>query len=357
MAQNQPVKKRTPRASAKKGGDARRRLLWIGGITIIVALVIAGVAAGMAMHPYKGNDTWLYIPRDATEKSMADSLRARLGSAEANRIMTFFSAVGGEPRRAAGAYLIRNGQRTLSISRNLARGMQTPVRVSWNSARTLQQLADIIASQLDFTAEEFLQACKEELPAQGYKAPEFMAAFLPDSYEFYWTTTPEAAVRRMTQYRDRFWTDDRREKARKLGLTPVEVATLASIVEEESAKPDEYPAIARLYMNRLKKGMLLQADPTVKYATGNFALRRITGEHLRTPSPYNTYLHPGLPPGPLRTPSKSTIDRVLSAPAHTYLYMCAKEDFSGYHNFASDYATHTANARRYQKELNRRGIK
>lgn len=161
----------------------------------------------------------------------------------------------------------------------------------------------------------------------------------------------------MTQYRDRFWTDDRREKARKLGLTPVEVATLASIVEEESAKPDEYPAIARLYMNRLKKGMLLQADPTVKYATGNFALRRITGEHLRTPSPYNTYLHPGLPPGPLRTPSKSTIDRVLSAPAHTYLYMCAKEDFSGYHNFASDYATHTANARRYQKELNRRGIK
>jgi len=357
MAQNQPVKKRTPRASARKGGDARRRLLWIGGIIIIVALVIAGVAAGMAMHPYKGNDTWLYIPRDATEKSMSDSLRARLGSAEANRIMTFFSAIGGEPRRAAGAYLIRHGQRTLSISRNLARGMQTPVRVSWNSARTLQQLAGIIASQLDFTPEEFLQACNEELTAQGYKAPEFMAAFLPDSYEFYWTTTPEAAVRRMTQYRDRFWTDDRREKARKLGLTPVEVATLASIVEEESAKPDEYPAIARLYMNRLKKGMLLQADPTVKYATGNFALRRITGEHLRTPSPYNTYLHPGLPPGPIRTPSKSTIDRVLSAPAHTYLYMCAKEDFSGYHNFASDYATHTANARRYQKELNRRGIK
>ncbi len=357
MAQQTKGKKRAPRAAAKKSGAARRRLLWMAGVTIGIILFIGGVAAGFAMHTFRGNDTWVYIPHGSTEKAVGDSLRSRLGSAEANRIMTFYSLIGGKPSVSAGAYKVAHGDRSLTTARRLARGMQTPVRVNWSGARTLSQLADKIAPQLDFTPEEFLQACEAELPQRGYTPEAFIAAFLPDSYEFYWTATPADVVKRMADYRDRFWTDTRREQAAKLGLTPVEVTTLASIVEEESAKADEHPAIARLYLNRLKKGMRLQADPTVKYATGNFALRRITAAHLRTESPYNTYLHDGLPPGPIRTPGKATIDRVLSAPAHTYLYMCAKEDFSGYHNFASDYSTHMANARRYKAELNRRGIK
>ncbi len=164
-------------------------------------------------------------------------------------------------------------------------------------------------------------------------------------------------VRRLLDYRNRFWSKERRSKAASLGLTPSQVATIASIVEEETAKADEKPKVARLYLNRLKKGIKLQADPTVKFATGDFTLRRITGKHLAIESPYNTYKVNGLPPGPIRIPAAATIDAVLNAPKHDYIYMCAKEDFSGYHNFASDYATHMANARRYQAELNRRGIR
>ena len=141
-----------------------------------------------------------------------------------------------------------------------------------------------------------------------------------------------------------------------MGLTPVDVATIASIVEEETAKSDERPKVARLYINRVDRNMPLQADPTVKFAVGDFSLRRITNKHLQGESPHHTYLHAGLPPGPIRIAAKSTLEAVLNAPMHNYLYMCAKEDFSGYHNFAVDYNTHLNNARRYQAELNRRKI-
>jgi UPF0755 protein len=164
-------------------------------------------------------------------------------------------------------------------------------------------------------------------------------------------------VNKLVDSRDAFWTTERRAAAKKMGLTPVEVAIVASIVEEESNKADERPLIARLYLNRYFIGMKLQADPTVKFAVGDFSLRRITGKHLTIDSPYNTYRNQGLPPGPIRIAEKTAMDAVLNAPQHSYLYMCAKEDFSGRHNFAEDYATHLQNARRYQDALNQRGIK
>ena len=157
-------------------------------------------------------------------------------------------------------------------------------------------------------------------------------------------------------YRNEWWNAERVARAHALGLTPVEVATVASIVEEETAKADERGKVARLYINRLRKGMRLQADPTVKFASRRFDLRRIAGDVLKTDSPYNTYMVQGLPPGPIRVASKSAIEAVLDAPEHDYIYMCAKNDFSGYHDFAVDYATHQANARRYQAELNKRNI-
>ncbi|MDE5635479.1 MAG: endolytic transglycosylase MltG, partial [Muribaculaceae bacterium] len=184
-----------------------------------------------------------------------------------------------------------------------------------------------------------------------------IAIILPDTYQFYWTASARNVAESMYREWSRYWNDERLRKAGRLGLGPVEVSTLASIVEEESAKTDERPVIARLYLNRLSRGMKLQSDPTVKYAVGDPTLRRILNSHLKVESPYNTYIHDGLPPSPIRMVDKSTIDGVLNAPMHGYIYMCAKEDFSGYHNFAKTLSEHNANAARYHRALNSRGIK
>ena len=187
--------------------------------------------------------------------------------------------------------------------------------------------------------------------------PELFCIIIPDTYEFYWTMSPEDFLRRMKTASERFWNDERTKKASAHGLTPKEAVTLASIVEKETAQDDEKPTIAGLYLNRLHKGMKLQADPTVKFAVGDFALRRILNRHLQTPSPYNTYMHEGLPPAPICLPSRASIEAVLNAETHNYIYMCAREDFSGHHNFAETYAEHQDNARRYTRALNERGIR
>ena len=160
----------------------------------------------------------------------------------------------------------------------------------------------------------------------------------------------------MKKFSDSFWSSSRKEKAEKLGLTPDEVIALAAIVEGETAKADEKGKVARLYLNRLKQHIKLQADPTVKFALGDFALRRLRLSDTRIESPWNTYYVEGLPPGPICIPEKSSIEAVLDAPEHDYIYMCAKEDFSGYHNFATSYSEHEANAKRYQNALNERNI-
>ena len=235
---------------------------------------------------------------------------------------------------AHGAYLIKKGDRVIDVARRLKRGAQTPVKVTFNNIRLFSELPEIMGRQMEFDAVDFEAACESVLPEAGFKKPGFVAAFLPDTYEFYWTSSAESTV-----------------------LTPVQVATIASIAEEETAASDERAVVARLYLNRLKTGMKLQADPTVKYAVGDFGLRRILNRHLETVSPYNTYMIQGLPPGPIRMPYASTLDGVLNAPMHNYIYMCAKEDFSGRHNFATTLLAHNANANRYREALNKRGIK
>lgn len=348
--------KSTKNRSAKSDSGFRRHSLGLI-IGVMAVCAVIGVIAGFAFQSYSGETVWIYVPADATDDAVADTLREHLGSVEANRVKLLWRMQGGTPKSAHGAYKVEHGQRSIVTARRLTKGMQTPVRVSWSNVRTMEQLAERIASRLECTADEFVAACSDVLPQKGYKKEEFPAAFMPDTYEFYWTVSSHDLVQRLSEYRDKFWNDERRKAASRLGLTPVEVATVASIVEEETAKRDEYGNIARLYLNRLKTDMPLQADPTVKFASGDFALRRITGTHLRIASPYNTYRIKGLPPGPIRVASPAGIESVLEAPAHDYIYMCAKEDFSGYHNFAADYATHQANARRYQAELNRRNIR
>lgn len=327
---------------------------------VAATLVVAAAAAGAilwAFARHDGDAAWFYLPRNSTDQAVADSLRSALGEKEGSRVYSLWRLQGGKTSRAHGAYRVEPGQSALRTARRMATGAQTPVKLTFNNIRTIDQLAERIGEIMECPADSFLHSADTVLAARGFTEPEYVAAFLPDTYEMYWTARPDAIVRRLLSYRDNFWTPERRAQAEALGLKPTEVATLASIVEEESNKTDEHPLIARLYLNRLNRGMRLQADPTVKFASGNFDLRRVRGRHLSLRSPYNTYLNEGLPPGPIRLADRRTIDAVLSAPESPYLYMCARSDFSGYHDFASDYQTHRANARRYQQALNRRSIK
>lgn len=360
----QPAKRPARAAGARKGKGSRKskksKRNPLAVLIVCAALVIA--AGGFCLfcfHGFSGDSArWVYIPAGSTGAALKDSLVSALGSGEANRVEFLWRLMGGSAKRAHGAYKVEPGQASIRIARRLATGAQTPVKVTFNNVRTIDELGARIGATMEFGAEDFAQACAEVLPGYGFEdRRQYAAAFLPDTYECYWTEPAESVVEKLVGHRNSFWSQERRAKAKSLGLTPVQVATVASIVEEESNKSDERPTIARLYLNRLAKGMKLQADPTVKFANGDFTLRRILGKHLSVESPYNTYRVNGLPPGPIRIPAAATLDGVLNAPANTYIYMCAREDFSGYHNFATDYATHTANARRYQAELNKRNIK
>lgn len=348
-------KKKKPRKS--RGFLGLRRWWWAIGIPL--AIVIAGAAWGLGLlaDKYEYEDTRVFIPGDASVEAVRDSLVGSLGKEIGGNVFLVWKSRGGKVAVSEGSYSIKNGMTVYDISRKILAGRQDPVKVTFNNVRTIRQLADKIAPKMEFGADAFLSACDSVLGAKGMPKEHFPAAFLPDTYEFYWTASPEYVVERLAATRDNFWNEGRRAKAASLGLSPEQVSTVASIVEEETAKSDERPKVARLYLNRLKRGMKLQADPTVKFAAGDFALRRILAKHLQTPSPYNTYLHEGLPPGPIRVVDRRSIDAVLDAPAHDYIYMCAKEDFSGYHNFAVTYAEHQANADRYRRELNRRGIR
>lgn len=331
-------------------------------IYIILALIgVLGITAVVILtHKYDGDvAVRVNIPRGATTESVRDSMETALGQNYGTLVYRLWQLAAGDPVGSRGSYLIQPGTTVLEAAHTIGAARQTPVRVTINNVRTFSDLTKRLASKLDVTQKELENAFTSALsdhPEFG-KKETFTASVLPDTYEFYWTDSADHVVEKLVGTRDVFWTQERLDKAKKLGLTPVEVATIASIVEEESNKIDERPTIARLYINRVKQGMKLQADPTVKFATGNFGLRRITGTHLRTNSPYNTYKNTGLPPGPIRVANAKTIDQVLNAPENDYLYMCAKSDFSGYHDFAKDYATHKKNAAKYQAALNRRGIR
>mgnify|MGYP002523569627 CR=1 FL=1 len=195
------------------------------------------------------------------------------------------------------------------------------------------------------------------LDSLGYTPATIYCMIIPNTYQVYWNTSADALISRLVKERDRFWTDQRKSKAKEIGLSEQQVVTLASIIEEETSKSDELPIVAGLYLNRLKKKMLLQADPTVIFALGGERPKRVLNKHLEVDSPYNTYKYPGLPPAPIRFVSTRSIDAVLNYSKHNYLYMCAKEDFSGYHYFTSSLSQHNANAARYQRALKNAGVR
>lgn len=327
--------------------------------------VLIGIGAAFAFFAWRYINTrydveepaWLYLHKGTTREQLAAQLDSVLGSTLGSRTYNIYKAAASDSARIYGAYRIEPGTTAKDIAKRLVNHRQTPVKVTFNNIRTMEQLGERIAAQMDFAAEEFAQACAEVLPTSGFTAPEqYPAAFLPDTYEFYWTTPAEDVVAKLLEYRNNFWTDERRSQVKALGLTPVQFATIASIAEEETNNAEERGTVGRLYINRVQKGMPLQADPTVKFALGDFSLRRITAEHLKVDSPYNTYKHAGLPPGPIRIADKATLLKILSAPAHSYIYMCAQLGGTGRHNFATNYADHQANARAYRQWLDGQGI-
>jgi UPF0755 protein len=258
-----------------------------------------------------------------------------------------------------GRYAVTPGMSNIELLKALRRGTQEPVQITFNNIRLIEDLADRLSSQLMVSSDELMALLgnPDYCSSMGFTPQTIPAMFIPNTYEIYWNISAENLLRRMKREHTAFWTSTRAQQALKIKLSPLEVSILASIVEEESAEADEYPVIAGLYINRLHKGMPLQADPTVKFALGDVSLQRILNEHLTIDSPYNTYLHTGLPPGPLRIPSITGLEAVLNYQKHNYLYMCAKEDFSGRHNFAATFAEHNRNADRYRAALNRNGIK
>jgi UPF0755 protein len=257
-----------------------------------------------------------------------------------------------------GRYKIRNGISNNELVNMLRSGNQDPVMVVFNSIRTLDQLAGKVSQYLEADSSDFaIYLDNKELPSQfGFDTATFTSMFIPETYEFFWTTSPNDFTERMKREYDRFWDGERDRKAKKMNMTRAEVVTLASIVDEETLYDDENSRVAGLYLNRLEQGIPLQADPTLKFALGDFSRQRILNEDKEIDSPYNTYKFKGLPPGPISIPSVSAIDGVLDYEKHRYLYMCAKADFSGYHAFARDYSQHLKNARAYQKALNSRRI-
>lgn len=243
--------------------------------------------------------------------------------------------------------------------RRLYLGEQTPIRFTFNHyIRTREQLAGKVSGYLLLDSLDVLQRLEsdEYMKKFGLSKETALCLFIPNTYEVYWTISPDQLFERMYKEYNRFWNPDRRQKADSLGLTPVEVAIVASIVEGETHNKEELPIVASLYLNRVHRGMLLQSCPTVIYANGDFSLRRVLKRHLAIDSPYNTYKYPGLPPGPIRCPDPATIDIVLNAPETDYLYMCANPDFSGTHIFSSRYDQHAAAAVQYRQQLDERKI-
>ena len=330
-------------------------------LTITFILMAAGLVFTYMVYltfcsPNTIRESYLYVHENATVDSLAnvmvnDSL-IKFGK-------TFLIAAKREKLEGnikAGRYRIEERMNNRAIARMFKLGLQQPTNlVLAGNIRTLDRLSGIISKQISADSSDIHSVLinTEVMKRHGLNEYTFPGIFLLNTYEVYWTTTPEDLVARMKREFDRFWNQERISKAEQLGLTPMEVTTLASIVAEESTIPSEHPVIAGVYINRLKRGMLLQADPTVKFALNDPSIRRILFRHLEIDSPYNTYKRPGLPPGPITLPSPAIIDAVLNYTRHNYLYFCANPSLDGSHAFASTLSEHNKNARAYHQAINK----
>ena len=334
-------------------------------VLIIIIIVVTVLVSSFAFYGYQvlyspnvlvdKKDEFLYIPTGADFNIVQDSLfegdyvQDMVSFSFLSKLMKYDENI------KPGRYLLKSNMTNRALIRLLRAGMQTPTEITFNNVRTLEELSVKISNNIELNANEFLEELNNEkvFEKYGFTDETIKCMFIPNTYEVYWNISSEGLLERMHKEYENFWNESRRRKADSIRLSPVEVSILASIVQAETKKREESPIIAGLYINRLQRGMLLQADPTLVYAAGDFSINRVLNKHKEIDSPYNTYKYPGLPPGPINLPSVHSIDAVLDYDDNNYLYMCAKEDFSGYHYFTSSLRQHLNNARKFQNALNR----
>ncbi|HHT23133.1 MAG TPA: endolytic transglycosylase MltG [Bacteroidales bacterium] len=341
----------------------RKKLIIIFSIAFALGAVGGGVIAALFLLPnvtvqsekgeefllvYENTDMEEFITQISEDVQIKNISTFKLTS----KLLKFNSV-------RSGRYRITDGMNNLDLVRMLRNGNQTPVKLTFNNIRTKEQLAGRLSRQLMPDSVTILNLLNDTafLEQYGLNPYTSVSLFLPDTYEVFWNISAEKLFERMNKEYQRFWTKERKQKAAAIPLTQEEVSTLASIVDAETNTKAEKPIVAGLYINRLRKNMPLQADPTVIFGLGDFSIRRVLSVHTRSDSPYNTYKNTGLPPGPIRIPSIAGLDAVLNYDKNDYIYMCAKETFNGEHNFATSWAEHQKNAAKYQRALNERGIK
>lgn len=330
-------------------------------LIVLAAIVVVMTAIGIvALKGQKLNlkeTTRVEVPFGTDYAALVDSLDAHHCIPNHPLFHTMAKMRGLPKHIKSGSYLFEPGATMLSVIQHIYSGSQTPIRLTIPKKRTPELLCEYLGSKLAFSGDSLLvlmnnaEVCKE----YGETTASIIGIFPQNTYEVYWTVTPKDLLDRMKKESDRFWSS-RQAKLDDLGLTRQQVLTIASIVDEETNCNDEKPDIASVYLNRYRIGMPLQADPTVKYAVGDFSIKRIKGDMLNIENPYNTYKYQGLPPGPICIPSTSSIDAVLKNKKTNYIFFCAKEDFSGRHNFSSTISEHQNNAKKFHKALNSKNI-
>ncbi|MFD2164309.1 endolytic transglycosylase MltG [Paradesertivirga mongoliensis] len=335
---------------------------------IIVLAIIAVIALGITAFSYylkyfgpnvSNKEEYLYIKTGSDFETVYRTIRDKEIVNDSVAFRQTAETMNYPQMVKPGKYRLKGGMSNRKFIAMLRSGDQEPVQLKFKNHRLKENMAAYIATQIEADSSSIVSLLDstEFVEKYGFNTDNVYSVFIPNSYEIYWNTSAKQFFDRMYKEYQKFWTPSRIAKAEKIGLSKTEVSTLAAIVDAEALNDSEMPTIAGLYMNRYKAGIKLQADPTVIFANKDFTIRRVLNRHLTKDSPYNTYVYKGLPPGPIMMPSINAIDAVLNHEKHKYIFMCAKEDFSGYHNFAVTQAEHQANARRFQRALNERNIK
>jgi UPF0755 protein len=344
----------------KKGKTSKGKII----IALLLAILLVGGYYGLKLYNvyFAANttdkETFLYVRTGASKDDLFKEIESK---GIVNNVGTFSQAAAKmELGRSLkpGRYRITKGMNNRTLINMLKAGNQEPVKLKFQNIRKKENFAGYLSRSLEPDSLKFLSILDSTalLEKYGFNNENSYVMFIPNTYEMYWNTSASEFFEKMHTEYEKFWNADRKAKATALNLTTIQVSILASIVDAEAIYNKEMPIIAGLYLNRLKKGILLQADPTVIYANGDFTVKRVTNTLLNVESKYNTYKYAGLPPGPIMMPSINAIDAVLNKNDNNYIYMCAKEDFSGYHNFAVTVQEHERNAKKYRDALNKRNI-